>query len=231
MQREIVDRYQPKDYQKRGAIPTSYETFVADFANKLKKIDNPVVLDVGAGSCSAQPVFENFGVKLISVDVFKEGLNLGGGMRVQALAETLPIQENSVAGIHMKDAIVHCPDRKKLFAALNRVLVPEGLVFIITNETKGQYFNVNYGLLGGKMSINFDSFEEYQKKVKKIKDKDYGAVGPPYFLTTKESLIKDAKEQGFKKTAEKTWSPEKDEVDWFEEKKPPSRIVLEFEKY
>lgn len=99
------------------------------------------LLDLASGSGEFSRKVSGVFLKVVSTDISQIGLELTPGKRrVRAGFLDLPFANQSFAGIHCKDALVHVPHLNRFFSETSRVLVPGGKFLLVShhNDTTEQ---------------------------------------------------------------------------------------------
>lgn len=120
------------------------EKVAAIFEESFKRMEKPLLLDIGAGRGEFALFlketgkakewnyfgFEPSGEQLKQRDIQEFGMGF-----VQAVAEQVPVQDMLAYGIVVKEVLDHCYDPVKVFSEAKRILKPGGvLVVTITND-------------------------------------------------------------------------------------------------
>ncbi len=208
----------------------SYKKRVLDpFAELVLRQFGPgaLVLDAASGRGEAADLFIEGGLRAMKMDLSAHALAMTTGLRVRADIQHLPCKPQTFHAIHIKDAIVHIWDKVALFNELAQVLVPRGLICIVTQINSHSLFTVRDGT--DRPPEFFKDLKEYEEQFKFMKWLLPNAyLSPPYFRTTRASLWKDVDNTSFEKIDERTWTNEKGEPDWFAD--PIRRYVLTLQK-
>lgn len=232
---EALDRYPANSYKVRRLGENYKKDVLFEFGTLITQSsdEHGRVLDLACGNGEAADDLEKvFGLDVVRVDLSMDGLRLGSGARVRALADQLPFPDGSFNGIHMKDALVHMPNKIELFRELARVLRPAGKVLIVSaNPPIPSCFELKKQDDGGSQWVFFRSHKDYIKYVEMFsQDSIISAISPPYYSTDKWRTIKAAEKVGLRLAQKSKWVP-RDQSDWyFESNGQIDRFVFLFEK-
>ena len=200
------------------------------------------VLDVATGRGEAADFLRDlFGARAVRTDLAKFPLylqrswveELVGRNKLLAAAKATeqPFPEGTFDAIHIKDALVHIENKYKLFAEMDRLLVPGGKLLIVSQQQVYNcihLFHPAYGsgkALPSRM-VTFWNIEEYVDIVNQITQDDmmyegkkYAAISPPYFSAMWGSLPFIAEQFHLIECRDsyvgcKGWTPPEDEKDW-----------------
>ena len=181
------------------------------------------VLDIASGSGETSEFMVSQGLKSVNLDITRLGLKLTKDPAVQAEATALPFREATFRGVHMKDALVHIGNRRRLFAEMVRVLIPEGIMVLTTSETRSRpYFSYTVNLMNRNISLPatmyFKNTEDYYTKVVRVMSDpatNRNSISPPYYPNNRVEILIIAEEQGLKLIKAVKWQPPQDNPDWY----------------
>lgn len=232
MERKYLDKYKTSHgiygYDKIEVLPESYKNDVIEpFLLKLasQKNTNNVVLDLASGTGLGGNYIEEMGINVVKVDISHIGLSNSNGSRAQAFAERLPLSDESVLGVHMKDGLAHISDKGRLLDEVYRVLKPNGFALLVS-----QFIRADYVCVGKEQKkVYFDDEEDMAYFYEQIR-KQYGrkTISPPYYRTNSWKILKEANEKRFNLTRLWGWTPLASEKEWHEN--PTYRFALMLQK-
>ncbi len=238
---EVIDRYCKQgngdhSYNEKSVIPISYKEEVLDpLVERARLIfRDPHFVDLAAGKGEAADFFDRFGIRTTRIDICVNALKLQPEtkQRIKAKAEQIPLADSCASIAHIKDALVHIPDQAKLFEECFRIVEKNGFLVVASKERgldPGFYYR-RKRRFGRKFKV-FDDPEKWLEKIKKAflnpKIKQ-NSISPPYFPCSEKDTIKTAQKAGFTLVENTSWTPQKDEKDWYSGQKP--RFVLTFQK-
>ena len=128
-------------------LELSYKSEVLDnfiFHLRKREFGGKAIMDVGCGTGDVGDYFHEKGFRTINVDISEEALRLNNSKKelIQSTLMHNPLKNDSVAGIHVKDVIVHVPDKRSMLEEFERLLIPGGVVCITTAELAGIPFKI-----------------------------------------------------------------------------------------
>jgi len=177
--------------QKSLANPTAYKEKVKiyydfkegqDFPKKIErllipKIKNKIVLDLGCGNGSYANIFAPHSKKYFALDISKEQLKLAKkatkGIKkikfINSNAKKIPLPKESVEVIilvYVLSVIQGRREKKKVLQEVERVLKKNGKIFLIENDSEGEFEEIRGHL---KRTKNYNDWLKKQRfKEKKI---------------------------------------------------------------
>ncbi len=124
---------------RRKKLPTliSNEIILQELSVFLKKnYHNPIkqklrLLDVGAGTKPYSIIYKNYFSDCLSSDVSYSPHNIST-VDMIAPADKIPLENNTIDFILCTEVLEHVPDPQKVLIEFNRILKPQGFVFLTT---------------------------------------------------------------------------------------------------
>lgn len=234
---EIMDRYvatgETHSYNATQHCGPTYQQEVLDIYGQslALKYPNGTVIDLASGKGEAGDYLtERFGFSVLRVDLSLVGLTQAKGERARAFADQLPLKDASVAGVHMKDALVHINNKTAFLKEMMRILQPDGEMVVVSqvpHYVHKPFFSVQ--IEDQEHHRNTESCKSYQLLVSQLsQDPQIQYIGPLYFHCNRRSTIKLAKRCGFSLKRSWIWQPPVDQPDWFKENVP--RFVVHLTK-
>lgn len=113
------------------------QNLIDPFIGKVRKyshLDNPKILDAGAGTGNEAKIMKDAGIDTTILDFSREGLlHSDFEKKIQANVLTMPFQGNTFSGIFSKDMITHIPPDKiaAFFNELNRICISNGVISLV----------------------------------------------------------------------------------------------------
>ncbi len=223
-------------YEKSNPSGTEYQQAVlAPFYYHLTKtFKQPRVLDMAAGLGKAATSLESLGCPpVLRLDVSEIGLNQAQGRRVQAHADDLPLADESLEGIHFKDALVHIHQVPILLREARRVLVPGGLFLVVSEARHINTLTVKQYEHYKPTQLYFKDFDHYLDIVEKWEARFQGMaqlaadgmvepfsflgeVSIPYFRVSENWFDTVVSVLGFEIVYSYNWSSTDENPDWYE---------------
>jgi ubiquinone/menaquinone biosynthesis C-methylase UbiE len=229
--REMLDRYfAGEGFYGYGAakLCDSYKKQVLEPLVKSMECGSRI-LDVGAGTGEVGRYMEERGIPTVNMEVSFIALkNYIKGDKVCELGEDRwPFADQAFEMVHIKDTIGHIKDRKNIFKEANRVLKPMGEL-VIVSQTVDEWWPFFPMVNGyeGLTEVVLGPFNSYEKMIKMYESD--GIIGPVYYPTHKEDLMKWGRKTGFEVMECTSWKPASNEHDWHKENM--ERFVLELVK-
>ncbi len=228
----LLDRYRLDNgihgfLKTKHAGPDYQERVLWPFLHRFDGIDRPLILDLASGLGEVSRLLEEKGASAVQLDISRKALRATGGRCVQALFEPLPFRDAVFDGIHMKDALVHVPDRRKVFREARRVLKPNGIFLLVSQESTTTC--VCYEEAGKCNWWHFKSQGQYLEFVSLLSHNPrVTSIEPPYYRTQAKDICREAQLLGLRCIDLRWWEPPEKEPDWHETS--ASRFVLTFRK-
>ena len=172
----------PEVYKSKTDV---YEEFceAEDYLKKIEKfllpkIKNKVVLDLGCGNGKYAKVFAPHSKKYFALDISKEQIKLAKIKTrkikkikfITTSAEKIPLKNNSidvVIALWVLIVVEGFKRKKQILREIERVLKPNGKMWIIENDSKGKFEEMRGHI---KKTVKYNEWLKNQKfKEKKIK--------------------------------------------------------------
>jgi|GEM_PF-4425022 len=224
-------------YSNKEGMPHAYSRaelsgqYVESILAPLKLNKNSIILDLACGGGHESRALKQIsGGTVIESDFNMEAYRSNPSPERQFVAadiQALPFAENSFDLVHLKDGLVHIPDKRKFFADVNKILKPSGKLVVVTDCTKRKFrehlgfFVVSQG--EQERLIYFNNFVEFKQLLKEEENdlekntSQKKEISLPYFHISKEDVVKSAEAFGLQQIqgiVPPTWHPGPDEKNW-----------------
>lgn len=219
----MTDRY----VSYKGGVPSYEHAVLWPLIDVLTP--GATVLDVASGIGAAANCLETCRFKVVRTDISMRALDRSHGMRVCSFAQMLPFRDSCFDAIHMKDALVHIPEKNVLFQEFRRVLRPGGRLVIASGTLSEEVTPyLAYRECGEDKTIKFNSWEEYERLIYNLLLRHVSYIGSAYYSTTSQDTITIAQMNGLDLVEQTSWCPAQGEADWYVGR--AERFVLFFQK-
>ena len=181
-----------------GGIGETYYSLLNTFIDTLPTSHNqpPIVCDIATGLSSVPGYIRSKGITCVGTDINLGALDNSKNILleptplVQSTAWRLPFASESLAGVHMKDALVHMPSSKTLLREIHRVLKPRGTTMLVSEEPN-------------LLMLFLSNVAVFSRE-------------PWYFPVNENRIIRKASQQGFSLLYTNDWSPSALSRDWYQ---------------
>lgn len=231
----VLNRYGSRStdvsYDMFEGAPLSYRNQVLrPFSERVNKYRHPIVLDLASGVGSSSDYLEVYKIRTIRFDMSAGALGKQKFKdRVRGELGPLPFPSNFFNGVHFKDALVHCPNRKEVLKEIYRILRPDGELLLTTNTSNYIFPTFHFDKAGVKDRVTkiFFGEEDYAKKAAVLESMgdEVTHIGPPYYPLFSFVLRSEIGKSKLRIQNEENWKPEEDELDWYP-KEISKRIVI-----
>ncbi len=164
---EIYDKI-AKKYADTFFGDTSYEMFVEDFLELLPK--NGKILDVGCGPGSEVKFFIERNFLVEGVDLSEEMIKIAKQMVPKGIFKVMDFRkleypDKTFDGIFANYSLIHIPEKEVVptLREFNRVLKPDGIIYIAVDEGEEENFYDEPLKKGEKIFLKFFKEEEIKK--------------------------------------------------------------------